>query len=170
MLTDGLLDAASVLDDQATGRPPDRVRVRACALALDTLYREEVVDRDILEAAAGLQMPAAGRAVNLDTALRAAAPLISPRRPARPPQASDVRTLRGIAARTSMLTVACSRCERRGRYRLDTSAAVPTLACESGSVHSATGSHHEKFFRRLRSVSYAWAPIMCSVRWTTRRK
>jgi len=25
-----------------------------------------------------------------------------------------------IAARTSMLSVACSRCERRGRYRLDT--------------------------------------------------
>jgi hypothetical protein len=32
---------------------------------------------------------------------------------------SDLRTLGEIAARTSMLTVACSRCERRGRYRLD---------------------------------------------------
>jgi len=33
---------------------------------------------------------------------------------------SDVHTLGEIAARTSMLSVACSRCERRGRYRLDT--------------------------------------------------
>ena len=32
---------------------------------------------------------------------------------------SDVHTLAEIAALTSMLTVACSRCERRGRYRLD---------------------------------------------------
>ena len=33
---------------------------------------------------------------------------------------TDVRTLGEIAARTPMLTVACSRCERRGRYRLAT--------------------------------------------------
>jgi len=33
---------------------------------------------------------------------------------------SDVHTLGEIAARTAMLEVACSRCERRGRYRLDT--------------------------------------------------
>lgn len=33
---------------------------------------------------------------------------------------SDLITLGEIAARTSMLEVACSRCERRGRYRLDT--------------------------------------------------
>jgi hypothetical protein len=32
----------------------------------------------------------------------------------------DLRTLAEIAAPTSMLTVACSRCERRSRYRLDT--------------------------------------------------
>jgi len=32
---------------------------------------------------------------------------------------TDLRTLGEIAARTSMLEVACSRCERRGRYRLD---------------------------------------------------
>jgi hypothetical protein len=32
---------------------------------------------------------------------------------------TDVRTLGEIEARRSMLTVACSRCERRGRYRLD---------------------------------------------------
>jgi hypothetical protein len=32
----------------------------------------------------------------------------------------DLRTLGEIATRTSMLQVASSRCERRGRYRLDT--------------------------------------------------
>jgi len=32
---------------------------------------------------------------------------------------ADLRTLGEIAARTGMLTVACSRCEHRGRYRLD---------------------------------------------------
>ena len=37
----------------------------------------------------------------------------------RRPAVSDLRSLGEIATRTSMLTVACSRCERRGRYRLD---------------------------------------------------
>ena len=32
---------------------------------------------------------------------------------------TDLRPLGAIATRTSMLQVACSRCERRGRYRLD---------------------------------------------------
>jgi hypothetical protein len=32
---------------------------------------------------------------------------------------SDVHTLGEITARASMLEIACSRCERRGRYRLD---------------------------------------------------
>ena len=36
---------------------------------------------------------------------------------------TDVRTPGEIAARTSMLSIACGRCERRGRYRLDTSIA-----------------------------------------------
>lgn len=31
----------------------------------------------------------------------------------------DIRILGEIAARTPMLAVVCSRCERRGRYRLD---------------------------------------------------
>lgn len=31
----------------------------------------------------------------------------------------DLRSLGEIAARTSMLAVACTRCERRGRYQLD---------------------------------------------------
>jgi len=32
---------------------------------------------------------------------------------------SDMRTLGEIATRTDILSVACSRCDRRGRYRLD---------------------------------------------------
>jgi hypothetical protein len=32
---------------------------------------------------------------------------------------TDVHTLGEIAARTSMLRVACGRCDRHGRYRLD---------------------------------------------------
>ena len=31
---------------------------------------------------------------------------------------TDLRTLGEIASRTAILSVACSRCERRGRYRL----------------------------------------------------
>ena len=51
---------------------------------------------------------------------------------------TEVRTLDEIAARTSMLSVACSRCERRGRYRLDAliAATVPTLACVPWSLIS----------------------------------
>ena len=73
MLTDGLLDAAAVLDNQAAGRLPDRGRVLTGAEALDTLCRDEVVDHDILEAAAELQMVAEGRALVLDGAGRARA-------------------------------------------------------------------------------------------------
>ena len=47
--------------------------MRAGALALDTLCRKVVVDRDILEAAAGLQMLAEGHAPDLDAAGRARA-------------------------------------------------------------------------------------------------
>jgi len=39
---------------------------------------------------------------------------------AEPVRMTDLRTLGEIASRTSMLQVACSRCDRRGRYRLDT--------------------------------------------------
>lgn len=58
----GLLDAASVLEDQASGRVPDRVRVLSGALASDALCAEGVTDRDILDAAARLQLLATGRA------------------------------------------------------------------------------------------------------------
>jgi hypothetical protein len=40
--------------------------------------------------------------------------------PGRSRPVSDAHTLSEIAGRTSMLEAACSRCKRRGRYRLDT--------------------------------------------------
>lgn len=67
------LDAASVLEAQAAGRTPDRAQLLAGALALDTLCHNEVVDRDILDAAVGLQMLATGSAPGLDAAGRARA-------------------------------------------------------------------------------------------------
>lgn len=73
MTASGLLDAASVLEAQAEGRTPDRAQLLAGALALDTLCREEVVDRDVLDAAAGLQMLATGGAPDLDENGRARA-------------------------------------------------------------------------------------------------
>ncbi|MFE0758757.1 hypothetical protein ACFW16_32670 [Inquilinus sp. NPDC058860] len=66
MTINGLLDAASVLDDQASGREADRARILSGALALDTLCREGTTDRDILDAAAGLQLLAAGGSLDLD--------------------------------------------------------------------------------------------------------
>jgi hypothetical protein len=67
----GLLDAALVLEAQAEGRTLDRARLPAGALALDSLCRERDVDRDILDAAAGLQMLAMGGALELDETGRA---------------------------------------------------------------------------------------------------
>jgi len=66
MTISGLLDAASVLDDQASGREADRARILSGALALDTLCRDGTADRDILESAAGLQLLAAGGSLDLD--------------------------------------------------------------------------------------------------------
>jgi hypothetical protein len=73
MTTNGLLDAASVLEDQAAGRVPDRARVLSGALALDTLRGEGVADRDILDAAVGIQLLATGRGLELDEIGRARA-------------------------------------------------------------------------------------------------
>ena len=61
-----LVDAASVLDDLAAGRTPDRATVIAGALALDTLVQRGSADRELLDAAAGLQMLATGGDLSLD--------------------------------------------------------------------------------------------------------
>lgn len=62
-----LLDAAQVLDDLANGREPDRAKLIAGALALQTaVLREEEVDRDFLDAEAGLRTLAEGGMLDLD--------------------------------------------------------------------------------------------------------
>jgi hypothetical protein len=69
----GLNDAASVLDDLAAGMVPDRARLIAAALALDTLIKTTTPSRDLLDAAAGLQILATGGTLDLDDAGRSRA-------------------------------------------------------------------------------------------------
>lgn len=68
-----LLDAAVALDDLAAGRAPDRARLLAGVLALDTLRRAGGADRDMLEAAAALEGIATGGALDLNETGRARA-------------------------------------------------------------------------------------------------
>lgn len=65
-----LLDAADVLNDLANGRQPERSKLIAGALALDTLVLSGTNDRDLLDAAAGLQTLATGGTLDLDDAGR----------------------------------------------------------------------------------------------------
>jgi hypothetical protein len=65
-----LADAVYALEEQAAGRVPDRARLLAGALALDTLAQRGIADRDILDAAAGLSSQATGCTMNLDDAGR----------------------------------------------------------------------------------------------------
>jgi hypothetical protein len=64
----GLLDAATVLDALAARTQPDRARVIAGALALDTLTKTTTASPDLLDAAAGLQIIATGGTLDLDEA------------------------------------------------------------------------------------------------------
>jgi hypothetical protein len=68
-----LLDAAVALDDLAAGRAPDRARLLAGVLALDTLRRAGGADRDMLDAAAALEAIATGGALDLNETGRARA-------------------------------------------------------------------------------------------------
>jgi hypothetical protein len=61
-----LHQAASVLDELAAGIQPDRARLIAAALALDTLIKTTPPSRDLLDAAAGLQILATGGTLDLD--------------------------------------------------------------------------------------------------------
>jgi hypothetical protein len=61
-----LHQAASVLDELAAGIQPDRARLIAAALALDTLIKTTTPSRDLLDAAAGLQILATGGTLDLD--------------------------------------------------------------------------------------------------------
>jgi len=64
-----LPDAAYALDELAAGRTPDRARLLAGALALDSA----AADRDLLDAAAELHLVAAGATVDLTKRGRARA-------------------------------------------------------------------------------------------------
>jgi hypothetical protein len=65
-----LADAAAVLNDLANGVEPDRAQLVTAALSLDTLAFWGGADRDLLDAAAGLQIIATGGALDLDEAGR----------------------------------------------------------------------------------------------------
>ena len=73
-MTNGLLDAAKVLDAMAAGEMPDRTSAIVGALALDTLTKRAAVDRDILDAAAGLNAIATGGELDLDDVGRSRIP------------------------------------------------------------------------------------------------
>ena len=75
----GLNDAAAVLDAQAAGVPPDRLQVLAGALALSTLCMRGTADRDLLDAAAGLDALATGRKLELNAEGRARAAFLAAR-------------------------------------------------------------------------------------------
>jgi hypothetical protein len=66
----GLADAVYSLEEQAAGRAPNRARVIAGALALNTLIHRGECDRDLLDAAAGLEYVATGGALDLNEAGR----------------------------------------------------------------------------------------------------
>jgi Peptidase S24-like len=61
-----LQEAASVLDELAAGVQPDRARLIAAAMALDTLTKTTTPSRDVLDAAAGLEILATGGTLDLD--------------------------------------------------------------------------------------------------------
>ena len=66
MSVTGLFDAARALDSLAAGETPDRTDVTCGALALDTLARWTLPGRDLLDAAAGLNILATGGNLDLD--------------------------------------------------------------------------------------------------------
>ena len=75
----GLNDAAAVLDAQAAGVTPDRLQVLAGALALSTLCMRGAADRDLMDAAAGLDALATGRKLELNAEGRARAAKLAAR-------------------------------------------------------------------------------------------
>jgi hypothetical protein len=66
MRVDGLLDAAYCLDCLAAGDQPDRARLISAALSLDVLVTWGGADRDIRDAAIGLNTLATGGTLALD--------------------------------------------------------------------------------------------------------
>jgi hypothetical protein len=72
-----LLDAAYVLDELSAGRTPERSRLIAGALALDTLKLKGQADRDLLDAGTGLEILATGGTLDLDESGRKRAGLLA---------------------------------------------------------------------------------------------
>ena len=72
-MSDGLADAVYALAELAAGRTPERSRLLAGALALDSLVQHGKPDRDLLDAAAGLNAFATGERPELDDRGRARA-------------------------------------------------------------------------------------------------
>lgn len=61
-----LQEAATVFDVLAAGNIPDKAAVLSAALALNTYCQRPNADRDMLDAAAGLELLATGRTLDLD--------------------------------------------------------------------------------------------------------
>jgi hypothetical protein len=72
-----LHDAAYALDELAAGRMPERARLIAGALALDSLRLQGEADRELLDAAAGVEMLATGGTLDLSAEGRARAALLA---------------------------------------------------------------------------------------------
>jgi hypothetical protein len=72
-MSDGLADAVYALTELAAGRKPERRRLLAGVLALDSLVQYGKPDRDLLDAAAGLYAFATGERSELDDRGRARA-------------------------------------------------------------------------------------------------
>jgi hypothetical protein len=75
----GLNDAVAVLEAQAAGTVPDHLQVLSGALALSTLCMRGTPDRDLIDAAAGLDALATGRKLELNEQGRARARLLAAR-------------------------------------------------------------------------------------------
>lgn len=72
-----LLAAATALDALAAGLEPARGDVISGALILQTLVHKGQADRDLQDAALGLEAVATGRPLNLDQAGRARAAILA---------------------------------------------------------------------------------------------
>jgi hypothetical protein len=62
----GLSDAVYSLEEMAQGRPPEKARLLAGALAVNTIILRGRADRDVLDAGAGLEALAKGEEFELD--------------------------------------------------------------------------------------------------------
>jgi|ERR1019366_7415590 hypothetical protein len=113
-----LLDAVRALDELAIGHRPDRATLLSGALALNTIIHRGQVDRDIRDAAAGLESMATGGCLELDAIgrQRAAVLALAVRRLAVSSDAGrtttepdhDLSSLRQDAGAASLNTVALS--------------------------------------------------------------